>query len=110
MHLGDRAVELHAFDRVLERLAQLAGILAQRRRPHQAGRIEVGQLELRIVLHRPGDHGIAGDVGIGAADHHRLHGVGLGAERFDLPADLAFEVARPRIIGRALVDARRSFP
>src|SRR5258707_15526911 len=29
VHLGDRAVELHAFDRVLDGLAQLAGILAQ---------------------------------------------------------------------------------
>src|SRR5262245_10570607 len=45
MHRRDRAVELHALDRVLERLAQLGRILAQRRGPDQAGRVQVGQLE-----------------------------------------------------------------
>ena len=70
-------------------------VLAQRRRPDQAGRMQIGQLELRVVLHRPGDDGIAGDIGIGAPDEHRLHRIGLGAERFDLPADLARRARAP---------------
>src|SRR5262249_58230301 len=39
VHLRDCAVELHAFDRDVKRLAQLAGVLAQRRSPHEASRI-----------------------------------------------------------------------
>src|ERR1044072_9193173 len=99
VHRRDRAVELHALDRVLDRLAQLGRILAQRRAPDQPGRVQVRQLELRIVLHRPGDHGIARDVGIGATGKHRLHGVGLGTAAPDLPADLGFELARSWIAG-----------
>src|SRR5262245_9990208 len=41
VHLRDRAIEFHAFDRDIKRLAQLAGILAQRRSPHETGRIQV---------------------------------------------------------------------
>jgi len=68
---------------------------AQGRRPYETGGVQVGQFELRIVLHRPGDVGVAGDVGVGAAGEHGLHGVALRPEALDLPADLGFEIARP---------------
>src|ERR1700688_2917104 len=53
VHLGHGAVELHALDDDVERVAKRGRILARRRRPHEAGRIEIGQLELRAVLRRP---------------------------------------------------------
>ena len=86
-------------------LAQLVGILAQRRGPHQAGRIQIGQFAAADCCFTA--HAIdrvAGDVGVGAAGQHRLHGVGLRAEALDLPADLGLEPARPAVVGRALVD------
>src|SRR3984957_16738313 len=104
VHLGHGAVELHALDDDVERVAKRGRILARRRRPHEAGRIEIGQLELRAVLRRPGDRRVARDIGVGAPSQHRLHGVGLRADRLDLPADLAFEVAAPCLVGRSLVD------
>src|SRR5262245_12215765 len=39
MHLRDRAIEFHALDGDIEHLAQLAGVLAQRRGPDEAGRM-----------------------------------------------------------------------
>src|SRR5262245_58506799 len=47
VHLRHGAVELHALDGVLERVAKRGGILAGRRRPDEAGRIEIRQFELR---------------------------------------------------------------
>src|SRR2546421_4979722 len=41
VHLGNRAVELHAFDGVLDRLAQLCRILAERRTPDEASRVQI---------------------------------------------------------------------
>src|SRR2546423_562644 len=49
VHPRNGAVELHALDGIFDLLAQLGGILAECRAPHQAGRVQIGQFELRIV-------------------------------------------------------------
>src|SRR5262249_53749730 len=41
MHLRDRVIELHAFNSDVEHLAQLAGILAERRGPDETGRMQI---------------------------------------------------------------------
>ena len=92
--------------------------------PRRGRSMQVGQFELRVVLHRPGDDGIAGDIGVGAPEQHRLHRIGLGAEgsrpssrscpRARAPSSrrpspcsptrLALEVLELRDFGRALLD------
>src|SRR5580704_7953335 len=104
MQLGDGAVDLEAFERLIEGVAQRGGVLAQGDRPHQPGRIEITELQLRVVLGGPCDHRVARDIGVSAPGDYRLHGVGLGSKRFNRPADLGREIARPRIVSRALVD------
>src|SRR5690348_716001 len=53
VHFCHGAVELHALDDVLERVAHRGGVLARRRRPDEAGRVEIRQFELWTVLDRP---------------------------------------------------------
>ena len=91
-------------------LAQLLGVLAERRGPDEAGRVQIGELELRVVLHRPGDDRIAGDIGVGAAREDGLHGVGLRAEALDLPADLRPPARAPSSRRPSPCSPRRSCP
>src|SRR5882724_10841397 len=41
VHLRDHAIKFHAFDGDVERLAQLAGVLAQRRSPDETSRMQI---------------------------------------------------------------------
>src|SRR5262249_46652069 len=104
VHAGNGAVPLHAFDGVLDLPEQVFGILAQRRGPHQPGRIKVGELKLRLLLDGVLHGRVTGDVGVGAAGHDRLYRIGLSAEALHRPADLALEAARPTVVARALFD------
>src|SRR5919109_5288091 len=69
--------------------------------------LQIGEFKLRIVFDGPCDHGVAGDVGVGAADEHGLHRIGLRAVGLDLPTDFGLQIARPGIVSRALVQGDR---
>src|SRR5262245_23061654 len=104
---GDRAVLLHALDGVVHLGAPGRIVEAKRDCPHEPGLVNEGRHDLRVLLRRPHDDRVTGEVRVGAPREHRLHRVGVRAVHVELEAVLLGVLPRPRLVGRALVERER---